>query len=69
MKVVEGYEKHLSIKENQKMLENRVKLSVSEYEKMFFSKIEHEKEIENKEGEDVYLKGIFNNERTYARKI
>lgn len=69
MKVVEGYEKYLSIKENQKMLENRVKLSVSEYEKMFFSKIEHEKEIENKEGEDVYLKGIFNNERTYARKI
>ena len=69
MKVVEGYEKHLSIKENQKMLENRVKLSVSEYEEMFFSKIEHEKEIENKEGEDVYLKGIFNNERTYARKI
>lgn len=69
MKVVEGYEKHLSIKENQKMLENRVKLSVSEYEKMFFSKIEHEKEIENKEGEDVYLNGIFNNERTYARKI
>ena len=69
MKVVKGYEKHLSIKENQKMLENRVKLSVSEYEEMFFSKIEHEKEIENKEGEDVYLKGIFNNERTYARKI
>ena len=69
MKVVEGYEKHLSIKENQKMLENRVKLSVSEYEEMFFSKIEHEKEIENKEGEDIYLKGIFNNERTYARKI
>ncbi|WP_375168283.1 hydroxymethylglutaryl-CoA synthase [Sneathia vaginalis] len=69
MKVVEGYEKHLSTKENQKMLENRVKLSVSEYEEMFFSKIEHEKEIENKEGEDVYLKGIFNNERTYARKI
>lgn len=69
MKVVEGYEKYLSTKENQKMLENRVKLSVSEYEEMFFSKIEHEKEIENKEGEDVYLKGIFNNERTYARKI
>lgn len=69
MKVVEGYKKYLSTKENQKMLENRVKLSVSEYEKMFFSKIEHEKEIENKEGEDVYLKGIFNNERTYARKI
>lgn len=69
MKVVEGYKKYLSTKENQKMLENRVKLSVSEYEEMFFSKIEHEKEIENKEGEDVYLKGIFNNERTYARKI
>lgn len=69
MKVVEGYKKNLSTKENQKMLENRVKLSVSEYEEMFFSKIEHEKEIENKEGEDVYLKGIFNNERTYARKI
>lgn len=69
MKVVEGYEKYLITKENQKMLENRVKLSVSEYEEMFFSKIEHEKEIENKEGEDVYLKGIFNNERTYARKI
>lgn len=69
MKVVEGYKKYLSTKENQKMLENRVKLSVSEYEEMFFSKIEHEKEIENKEGEGVYLKGIFNNERTYARKI
>lgn len=69
MKVVEGYKKYLSTKENQNMLENRVKLSVSEYEEMFFSKIEHEKEIENKEGEDVYLKGIFNNERTYARKI
>ena len=69
MKIVEGYEKYLRREENKKLFENRIRLSVLEYETKFFEEVKEDIENENIEGEEIYLKGIFNNERKYERKI
>lgn len=67
MKLVKGYEKYLRKEENQEMLSNRIKISVSEYEKIFFETIKEDVVYTNKEGEKIYLKGIFNKERKYGK--
>lgn len=67
LKVVEGYEKYLHREENRKMLENRKKLNIKEYEEMFFKTLKEDVEFDNLEGEKVYLKGIFNKERKYEK--
>lgn len=65
-KLVEGYKERLHIVDNKEQLENRIKLSVKEYEKMFFDTLDEEVEYENISKEKIYLKGIFDKERKYV---
>ncbi len=66
--LVEGYEKLLDIENNKKMLENRKRLSIDEYEKIFFEKIEENKEYENIYNDKIWFKGIFNRKREYVKE-
>ncbi|VWL84837.1 hydroxymethylglutaryl-CoA synthase [Oceanivirga miroungae] len=47
-------------------LENRIELSIEEYEKIFYEKEVEDKEYENCTDEKVYLKGIFDSKRKYV---
>lgn len=64
-KLVEGYRKQLFEKENKEYFNNRVRLSIEEYEKLFFDNLDEEVEYENITNEEIYLKGIFDKERKY----
>lgn len=70
LKLVEGYENMINKDLIENKLDSRVKISVDEYEKMFFEKIHLDEngnaKLSNVISADVYLKEIINHKRIYG---
>lgn len=67
--LVKDYKKHLLKDMHISMLNNREKISVKEYEKMFFENLDKDVEYKNISNEKIYLSGIFDNKRKYVSDI
>ncbi|WP_068267888.1 hydroxymethylglutaryl-CoA synthase [Caviibacter abscessus] len=66
--LVEGYEKVLNKNYHQNLLNNRRKITIEEYENIFFEKVENGILYENKYNDNIWFKGVFDNVRKYGKK-
>lgn len=66
--LVSGYEKILNKNDHQSLIEIRTKISIDEYEKIFFEKLENNISYDNKYNEDIWFMGVFDNIRKYGKK-
>lgn len=70
--VSKDYEKHLNKDKNDHMLNNRMKLSIKEYEELLLKKIDGTditfNQMDTKDNAYFYFKGISNHQRLYEKK-
>lgn len=67
LKLVKDYEKYINISGFENMILNREKITIAEYEKIFFEEFKNEEIIEV-EKKGIYLLGISNHKRRYGLK-
>lgn len=69
LKLVEGYLNNLDVNYFEKLLNEREKINISEYEKIFFEEFDNNEEIDINEidKKGIYLTGIIDNKRRYEK--